>query len=437
MTHQTHEKFYSDKANCRNAANGLMKRKDGKGSENLNLITYDALCTEGESPFKDEEEKIEWLRSMGFSTSPLKIAKSPEEVIDYRSEVMEIRKNLDYDIDGLVIKERAINLADARRARPDRQIAFKFSLEEAVTTLRSIDWSESGATYTPVGIFDEVQLNGTTVQRASLANPDTIRKLGVKIGSKVVVVKRGEIIPKIERVLHEESLDTSDIVFPAKCRVCGSDLVDDGSRLYCSITDLYSLTEKDLVPYFLAEDSIEKKKDSLGAKKVYESVQSHRRMSLAAFVSGFDIEGIGETTVQKLVDAGFNSLDKLFSASEAQIAAVYGFAETMAHTFVQGLLENKDEMLHLTEGGIIALELAAGGKLEGKSFCFTGELKTMKRADAENLVKRNGGSTKSSVTKDLSFLVTNDTASGSSKNVKAAKYGVKIIDETEFLKMVE
>ena len=93
---------------------------------------------------------------------------------------MELRPKLDYDIDGLVVKERVIDLQDAARARPERQIAFKFSLEEAVTVLRQVEWSESGATYTPVGLFDPVELAGTTVKRASLVNPNTIRTLGVK-----------------------------------------------------------------------------------------------------------------------------------------------------------------------------------------------------------------------------------------------------------------
>ena len=478
MSHTVHEKFYADKANCRNAANGLMKRKDGTGSEHLCLMTYDALSTEGESPFKDEEEKITWLQKCGFNTSPLKICKTPDDVIEYRDEVMETRKTLDYDIDGLVIKERRIDLADASRARPDHQIAFKFSLEEAVSVLREVEWSESGATYTPVAIFDEVQLNGTTVQRASLANPDTMRNLGVKIGSRVVVVKRGEIIPKIERVLvEEEGQETSEIIFPQKCETCGTELVDEGSRLFCpnkncekrvlhqiqkwvsvvdirdfgdtllrelfknkeikSISDIYSLTVETLVPYFLNEESIESQKDSLGAKKVFESIQNHRRMSLATFIGGFDIEGIGETMVQKLVDSGFTSLEKLLSASEEEIAAVYGFAEITAKIFVEGLAENAEEMRSLVESGTIRLEEIGGGALTGKSFCFTGELRTMKRADAENLVKKAGGSCKSSVTKDLSYLVTNDTSSGSSKNQKAAKFGIPIINEEEFLKLVE
>ena len=476
MTHDVHKNYFGDKANCRNAANGLMKRKDGKGSEYLCLITYDALETTGKAFFSDEEEKIKWLNDCGFKTVRLNICKSAQEVIDYRAKVMEERKSsLEYDIDGLVIKERSINLEDAFRARPDRQIAFKFSLDEAVTTLRQVEWSINGGTYTPVAIFDEVELNGTKVQRASLANPDTMRQLGVKIGSHVVVVKRGEIIPKIEAVVEEAGISTSEIEFPHTCEACGSRLVDDGSRLYCpnkecpkrilhqllkwqqvvdirdlgetlitslykdgrlkSISDIYSLSVQELVPYFLNEESIEAEKKSLGAQKVYNSIQSHRRMSLSTFIGGFDIDGFGETSAEKLVAAGFNTLELLLNASADQIAAVYGFAQISARTIVEGLKENASEIRFLANG-IIQIEAAAGGKLAGKSFCFTGELVSMKRADAELLVKKNGGQAKSSVTKDLSYLVTNDTSSGSSKNQKAAKFGIPIINEEQFLEMV-
>ena len=119
-----------------------------------------------------------------------------------------------------------------------------------------------------------------------------------------------------------------------------------------------------------------------------------------------------------------------------KISNVYGFAEITARMIVEGLSENAQEMRKLVSDGIITIEAAGNGKLSGKSFCFTGELRSMKRADAEQLVKANGGSIKSSVTKDLSYLVTNDTSSGSSKNVKAAKFGIPVINEEEFLKLL-
>lgn len=473
MTHSVHKNKYPDKANCRNAANGLMKRKDGEGSENLNFISYDAFAVTGDQPFNDEEEKINWLTACGFETVRLVICKTPAEVIDYRASIMEERSRIEYDIDGLVIKERQINHLDASRARPDRQIAFKFSLEEAVSTVREVEWSMNGGTYTPVAIFDEVDLNGTKVKRASLANPDTMRALGIKIGSKVVVVKRGEIIPKIERILPEEE-NCTPVVFPQKCECCGTSLKDEGSRLFCpnkqcgkrvlhqltkwvqtvdirdlgeslikslyesgtvkSISDLYALTTEQLTPFFLNEQSIAAEKKSLGAEKVYSSIQNHRRMSLSVFVAGFDIEGIGETTVEKLVSAGFDSIEKLLNMTEEEAARVSGFAEKMASIAVEGLVENSEEMKSLSNG-IIEIESATVGILSGKSFCFTGELITMKRSDAEKIVKENGGTCKSSVTKDLSYLVTNDVSSGSSKNAKAAKLGIPVIDEQAFLAM--
>ena len=507
MTHKIHETLYSDKANCRNAANGIMKRKDGSGCENLTLIVYDAfpfqdasgLSSEPQSSFaalsdentffNDEEEKVLWLKTAGFNTVPLAIFKSAQEVIDYRAKVSQARSQLEYDIDGLVIKGRQIDVADSFRARPEKQIAFKFSLEEAVTVIKNVEWSESGATYTPVAVFDPVNLAGTTVKRASLANPENVRKLGVKIGSKVIVVKRGEIIPKIEAVLTDfqddasspsaKETETKEIEFPKVCLSCGTPLLDEGTRLFCpnkncpkrmlhqirkwiacadirdagdtligelfktnkvrSISALYKLTVKDLEPYFLNEESLAEKKKSAGAQKVYDSIQNHRVLDLCSFVAGFDIEGIGETTVKKLVEAGFDTIQKLFSAEKEQIAAVYGFADITAQTFLNGMNENKEEMLYLLDSKTITIKenKTASLPLSRLSFCFTGELASMKRAQAENLVKQNGGTCKSSVTKDLTYLVTNDVSSGSSKNQKAAKLGIKIINEQQFLDLLK
>ena len=487
MSHDVHKQYFSDKANCRNAANGLMKRKDGEGSEYLEIICYDAFFTDfggSTAPFGDELEKMAWLKKAGFQTVPVKICKNAKEVIDYRAEVMELRKTLPFDIDGLVIKNRQIDMEDARRNRPDKQIAFKFNLEEAVSILRRVIWNENGATYTPVAEFDTVELAGTKVSRASLANPNLIKELGVEIGSHVVVTKRGEIIPKIESVVPQKAEDgmlfasTTPVKLPETCGTCGSKLVNEGTRLYCpnkqcakrvlhqlekwidsakirdigftlirslfesgdvkSISDLYKLNEQVLVKHFLNEESREKEKESLGAKKVLAAIEKSRSMSLETFIAGFDIEGIGATMVEKLVAAGFDTLDSFLNATEEQIASVFGFALITAHTLVSGLAENKEEMLSLVESGTITIQSAqkASQKLAGKSFCFTGELHSMKRAQAEALVKDNGGSCKSSVTKDLTYLVTNDTTSGSSKNQKAASYGIAIIDEEAFLKMV-
>jgi DNA ligase (NAD+) len=166
-------------------------------------------------------------------------------------------------------------------------------------------------------------------------------------------------------------------VISCECEVCHSSLVDSGSRLYCankncpkrvlhqllkfqqvvdirdlgetlitelfnskkvqSIKDFYALSVEDLVPFFLNQESIENEKQSLGAEKVYKSIRAHKNMSLPTFIGAFDIEGIGETTIEKLVEAGYNSLEKLFEATVDQIASVYGFAEITAKTLIEGL----------------------------------------------------------------------------------------------------
>lgn len=480
MEHEVHRTLFSDKANCRNAANGIMKRKDGEGCEHLRIICYDAWFDDAGTLFGDEEQKIAWLASCGFTVVPLHICRTPEEVIEYRGRIMEIRKTLAYDIDGLVVKERRIDREDAARARPERQIAFKFSLEEAVSVLRQVEWSESGSTYTPIGIFDPVELAGTLVKRASLVNPNTIRNLGIKIGSHIVVTKRGEIIPKIESVVtHPDELELeSDIPFPTRCGTCGAVLADEGTRLICpneacpkrvlhrlakwiavldirdfgdtllkalfnagrlrSITDIYTLTESELAPFFLTEESRSKEKVSLGARKVIKSISGRTAVSLAVFIAGFDIEGIGEVLVEKLAAAGFDTLDKLLAANEEDIASVPGFGDITAHMLQDGLTEHADEMRALASSYITILpSAAADGALAGKSFCFTGELGGLKRADAEKMVKAAGGAVKSSVTKDLSYLVTNNAASGSSKNRKAAELGIPILSEAEFRRLFE
>jgi DNA ligase (NAD+) len=468
MTREVHDRKYADKANCRNAANGLMKRKDGVGSEDLRVICYDArgALADGARPFADELQKTAWLARMGFETPPQKVLAKPEDVVAYRARVMDKRPSLPYDIDGLVVKGAEIDDEDMSRARPERQIAFKFGLEEAISTLRSIEWSETGASYTPIGIVDPVRLAGTTVQRANLANTNIIRGMGLKIGSRVIMTKRGEIIPKIEGLV-ENPPDAVEISVPSTCS-CGTALVDEGTRLYCpnpdcpkkalhrlekwlSVLDVLDFgsvilgklhasgrvrTVADLYGLGVAELAEYERMGEKSARKILRNLASKDEVSLARFVAGFDIEGIGELIVEKAVRSGFDSLDKLRAASAEDLAKVDGLAEITARTIVEGLAALGPEMDGLLATGAVRIAAsAASGPLAGKSFCFTGELSSMKRAEAQELVRSLGGSVKDSVTKGLSYLVANDASSGSAKNRKAASYGTALIDEAEFLRL--
>ena len=199
-----------------------------------------------------------------------------------------------------------------------------------------------------------------------------------------------------------------------------------------SITDLYTLTVEELA----AIDRMGK----LSAEKVYKALHSKKEISLTKFIAGFDIEGIGETMVEKLEEAGFDDLNKLLAASEADFANVYQFGQVLSRTLVTNLSILKDEMTGLIDRGYIKIKppltSEEGAVLKGLSFCFTGELNTMKRAQAEALVKEKGGTVKSSVVKGLSYLVTNTPDSGSSKNKKAQELGTAIITEEAFLNLI-
>ena len=477
MTRNVWKEKYPDKANCRNAANGLMRRKDGQGCEDLTFIAFDASVPEDDNYFKDEIKKLKWLEKNGFETTTVKTFTTASEIISYRNEVAAARDKLPFDIDGLVVKDIEIDMTDLRKARPEKQIAFKFELETAFSILREVQWSESGVTYTPIGIIDPVRLAGTTVKRANLNNPDMIRAMGLKIGSTVTVVKRGEIIPKIEGLapdgaIPEQELPVQEeITFPHICGTCDTTLIDAGTRLYCpnvkcpkrlsqrlekwvTVLDIRELGEK------LIKQLFEKKRvrhihelytleteelaeydrmGDLSAAKVIRHIKTKRELSLAAFVAGFNIEGIAETTMEKISAAGFDTLEKLRGAAIEDLAAIHGLGEITASVIVEGIGECAGEMDEVLKTGVITIaEPAAEGTLpmRGLSFCFTGELKTMKRGEAEEKIKTLGALAKSTVVKGLSYLVTNDPASGSAKNKKARGLGIPIIDEDQFLAML-
>jgi DNA ligase (NAD+) len=177
----------------------------------------------------------------------------------------------------------------------------------------------------------------------------------------------------------------------------------------------------------------------LSAAKVIRHIQTKRELSLAVFVAVFDLEGVAETAMGKVAAAGFNTLEKVRAASVEDFAAVYGLGEIPAAVIVNGLKETAAEMDAVLAAGIISIADPPSGEtqpLRGLAFCFTGELSSMKRADAEEKIKALGASAKSSVVKDLSYLVTNAPGSNSSKNKKARELGIPVIAEEQFLALL-
>ncbi|MFX1499072.1 MAG: NAD-dependent DNA ligase LigA [Promethearchaeota archaeon] len=473
LYHDVFDKKYSDKQNCRNAAAGIVRRKDGIGTNDLNLIYYDAISLSENVKFKNEPNKISWLKNQGFPTVKTKTVKTTKEVIGVWENVMNnVRDTLNYDIDGLVIKGPEIDLDDVKRVKPMKQIAFKFQAEEIETALIDVVWSKSGHNYTPVAIVEPVTLMGTTVSRASLANPNLIEDLGLKIGSEVMISKRGDIIPKIERVIRTPEYAIK-IEIPNKCEVCGTSLINEGTRLYCpnedcpkrsyrrlvkwirklgvkhfseklmlrplfnagkvkTIADLYKLKVTDLTRF----EGVQEK----SAKKALHNLFAIKEIPLATFIAGFNIENIGEELPQRLVDAGFNSLEKIRTATVYQLSQVDGFADITARTLLEGVKKLYPEMqavLNISKVKIKKVRSNKNTQLEGLSFCITGGLETFENRDeARRFIKDHGGMVKTSVTKGLSYLVTNSTEP-TAKFLKAQELAVKIITENDLREMIE
>jgi DNA ligase (NAD+) len=465
----TWKRKYADKSNCRNACVGISHRKDGEGCEDLLIIVYDAFALE--KNFKTETEKMLWLQSKGFATAPYRMCRTYDEIVNYRDEVCKERDSLGYDIDGLVVKDNVTDFDDQQRTRPERQIAFKFELEVAYTKLLKVDWSENGILFVPVAVVEPVELNGTTVTRASLANPNIMKELGVKIGSVCRISKRGEIIPKIESVVTEKSnpAEEQEIEIPVRCS-CGSKLINEGTRLYCpnkacpkisfhrlqkwirtldikeigdsllrkvfdrgatEIADLYSITEEQ----FIAMERM----GVASSKKVLACLKKKSEITLPQLIAGTDIPGIGETIIELAVAEGIDTLEKLYGTTFETFTRINGIGDITAKILVDGLVENRERIENILKTRKIKIKenKILGDKLVGKSFCFTGKLNTMKRAEAEEIVKSLGGTIKSSVKKGLSYLVTNDKSTGTVKNKNAIDLGVEIIDEAQFSELIK
>lgn len=198
MLHKVFDNKYKDKMkNCRNAAAGIMKHLDGSELENLNFIAYD-MQENDKKTIKTEIDKLSFLIESGFAVPAYKAITTLDEAFAFRTSQYENRADIDYDIDGVVVKPAVIDYEDLKNRTPKNSCAIKFELDVAVSKIIDIEWSQTGKYFTPVAIIEPVELNGTVVQRASCANTNWMMKKGIEIGKKVNIVKKGEIIPYIE-----------------------------------------------------------------------------------------------------------------------------------------------------------------------------------------------------------------------------------------------
>lgn len=452
--------------NPRNAVAGIIKRLDGEGCDDVNFIAYDVFGGFD----KTEADKISFLSNNGFDVPKTELNPSYDKILELRDNIKNEKK---YNIDGIVIKQNKVDKNDLMRKTPLNNVAVKPEMTIAVTTVNNIRWQLAGSVFSPVADVDPVELCGTTVVKASLANVNIMKKLNIGIGDEVEITKRGEIIPRIEKVIKH--VGNSNWNIPTVCPVCGGEVKINPSGLpECINPDCQRKSNHKFARMFKVfgvkgagdaflknveesgidfkeffdmclsgkEDILNKFAGGVNGQKIKTQMMNvlSSPVSIEQFLAIFDVKLFDE---KKLALVGNYSIDQLLNISKNELLEIKGFADITADAFINFMKDYKNEIKELekyftfkAKKIILNKEEKNMGKLNGLSFCFTGKA-VMPRKDLQKIVVDNGGENKDSVIKGLSYLVTDDTDSGSSKNVKAAKLGIPTITSIRFLEMVK
>lgn len=464
--------------NLRNGAAGALRNLNVKETarRNLSAFFYDVGYNEG-TPFKTYKEMLDFIKEKGLPVDDyIAECSTLEEIkkeIDY---VEEIRQDLNYDIDGVVIAVDDIatrELLGYTIKFPKWAIAYKFEAEEATTKLLEVEWNvgRSGRV-TPTAILEPVDIGGVTVKRATLNNMDDIKRKGIKIGSRVFLRRSNDVIPEIMGV-SEESEDAKIIESPTNCPYCGSELVREGVHYFCentlsckpqlvksivhfasreamniagfsektasqlfeeldikSIPDLYRIKKEDL----LELDRFGNKK----AENLLESIEKSKDCSLASFIYALGIPNVGKKTSTDLAKT-FKSLDNLKKADIQQLTAVEDIGDIVAESIIdffsdKKILQSIDELLNLGVAPHFEEEEIKENLFNGKTVVVTGSLESFTRVEIKEKLESMGAKVSSSVSKKTDYvLVGKDPGS---KYDKAVELGVKIISEDEFKQMI-
>lgn len=466
-------------ANARNAAAGTLKLLDPRVVAQRGLDLF--IHTVPEAPAKRFTAHSEVLRALG--RAGFKVVAEVECYSDITGVIGAVRdwasrrESLPFEVDGIVVKvdcfaDRAALGATIKS--PRWAIAYKYPARQAVTQLRAIQL-QVGRTgrITPVAVLDPVFVSGSTIARATLHNEDEIRRLGIRIGDHVVIEKGGEVIPKVVAVLEQKRRgNESEFVFPARCPVCGEkihrlpgeadwrcvnvscpaqikrgilhfasrpamDIEGLGVVLVDRLVDGNIVRSFDML-YRLDIASLEtlERMGEVLARKIVASIKASVTRPYARVLFALGIPNIG-INASHLLAEHFASIDELMAADAEQLMAIPGIgpeiAESVGSYFATG--RNRRLIDALKQAGLNFRGAPAGsGTLRGATFVFTGELETLSRAEAEALVRHLGGRPASSVSRRTDYVVAGKAPG--SKYQRAREFGVKLIDEREFLRLV-
>lgn len=467
--------------NPRNLCSGSVRQLNNEitAQRNVHFFAFTLVSAQDVDFDNSRQRQFEWLKDQGFSVVEYKMV-TKDTILDTIEWFEKTIVTNDFPSDGLVILYDDIAYGDSlgRTAKfPRNAMAFKWTDETAETTLREIEWSASRTgLINPVAVFDPVELEGTQVSRASVHNISIVESLKLGIGDRIKVFKANMIIPQIAENLTQ----SGNLEIPEVCPVCGGKTqikqVNDVKTLYCINEDCQAKHVKSFA-HFVSRDALnidglseatlekfiqhgflknfcdlyhlEKFRDEIIAldgfgEKSYEnlltSVENSRNTTLPKFIYGLGIANVGLSNAKMIVQALGNDIEKVIHAGRQELEKIDGVGAVIADTFASYFEneKNKEEFYKLLQE--MHIEKAPDNQnnqiLTGKVFVITGSLEHFEnRNQLKERIEQLGGRVTGSVTGKTSYLINNDSHSTSSKNKTAAKLGVPVITENEFLEM--
>jgi len=468
-------------ANPRNSTAGSLKMQDPKAVSQrpIRFFAFDLLFDEEDASLT-QWRKNDLMQEFGLPVNKYpKLCDTISDVHKVIKEWDELRHTLPYETDGVVIKINQTHLRDQLGSTskfPRWAIAYKFEAEQATTIVNNISLQVGRlGTITPVAELEPVSLAGTTVKRASLHNEDEIHRKDIRIGDTVVVEKAGEIIPQVISVVNPNRKHRSkEFEFPKTCPACdaelikyegevawrcvnpecppqvrikiehfaardaldieglGESVVDQlvSENLISNYADLYSLTIEQIIPLErMAEKS---------AQNLINGIASSKNQPFQKVLYALGIRFVGKTVAKDLAEA-FKNVENLRSASEEELLAVDSIGPRIAESVIEFFSNdiNNKIVTRLIEAGLqfeAEEKELTSRKLEGKKIVMTGSLPNLSRNEAKELIEKHGGKTASSVSKNTDFVLAGESAG--SKLTKAQDLGVEILDEEQFLRMI-
>ena len=466
--------------NPRNLCSGSVRQLNNEitAKRNVELYAFTLVEAEGVDFKNSQQNKMEFMKEQGFQTVEYKVvtAKNIYETVEWFSEKV---KTNDFPSDGLLLLYDDISYGDSLGSTakfPRNAIAFKWADETAKTKLTEVEWSASRTgLINPVAIFEPVELEGTTVSRASVHNISIVKELKLGIGDTIEVYKANMIIPQIAQNLTK----SGSLEIPDKCPVCGEKTSihkeNDVEVLFCENPDCLAKKIKSISLFVsrdamnidgMSEATIEKfiskgflheladlfklnrykdeiiSMDGFGEKsyeKLVKAAETAKITTTAKFIYSLGIANIGLSNARMVCKAFSNDLEKIRHASIDELVEIDGVGEIIAESFVKFFAnENNNHMVDdLLD--IVTLEDEENDNandMEGMNFVITGSVNHFSnRSEVKELIEGRGGKVTGSVTSKTKYLINNDSTSNSSKNKKAKELGVQIITEDEFIDM--